>query len=151
MPTTIGIRIENPGPRLPAGVLDHVRRARAGADMTPDVGDDRPRFTMGRAAGMIGVTAAFLRSLDDAGLIRPERSLGGHRRYSRHQLDLAVRVRQLLDEGFPLAAACRIVTLEDRLAAAHRRILALGGTLSAEDDPRIPTQTRRDRPPEDGN
>jgi DNA-binding transcriptional MerR regulator len=99
---------------------------------------------MGRAAELIGVTPAFLRSLDDAGLIEPERSGGGHRRYSRHQLDLATRVRQLLDEGFPLAAACRVVTLEDRLAAAHQRIAALGGRLGPGEDATIPTQTRRD-------
>jgi DNA-binding transcriptional MerR regulator len=99
---------------------------------------------MGRAAEMIGVTPAFLRSLGTAGLIEPQRSLGGHRRYSRHQLRLAGRVRQLLDEGIALAPACRIVTLEDRLAAAHRRIVDLGGTLTAEDDASIPTQTHPD-------
>ncbi|GAB1642477.1 MerR family transcriptional regulator [Krasilnikovia sp. MM14-A1259] len=105
---------------------------------------DVPAYTMGRAAAMIGVTPAFLRSLGVAGLIEPERSIGGHRRYSRHQLQLAGRVRQLLDEGILLAAACRIVTLEDRLAAAHRRIIELGGTLTDGDDADLPTQTRRD-------
>jgi DNA-binding transcriptional MerR regulator len=103
---------------------------------------DYPAYTMGRAADMIGVTPAFLRSLGAAGLIEPERSLGGHRRYSRHQLQLALRVRQLLDEGILLTAACRIVTLEDRLAAAHRRIRELGGTLTPDADADIPTQTR---------
>ena len=93
---------------------------------------DFPAYTMGRAAEMIGVTPAFLRSLGTAGLIEPERSLGGHRRYSRHQLQLATRARQLLDEGIPMAAACRIVTLEDRLAAAHRRITELGGHVVGE-------------------
>ena len=105
---------------------------------------DFPAYTMGRAADMIGVTPAFLRSLGTAGLIEPERSLGGHRRYSRHQLQLALRVRQLLDDGTQLAAACRIVTLEDRLEAAHRRIVDLGGTLTPDDDADIPTQTRPD-------
>jgi len=105
---------------------------------------DFPAYTMGRAAEMIGVTPAFLRSLGTAGLIEPERSLGGHRRYSRHQLQLAGRVRQLLDEGISLVAACRIVSLEDRLAAAHRQIVELGGTLTAEDDTTIPTQTHPD-------
>lgn len=105
---------------------------------------DFPAYTMGRAADIIGVTPAFLRSLGTAGLIEPQRSLGGHRRYSRHQLQLAVRVRQLLDEGILLTAACRIVMLEDRLAAAHRRIIALGGALTAEDDARLPTQTHPD-------
>jgi len=102
---------------------------------------DYPAYTMGRAADMIGVTPAFLRSLGVAGLIEPQRSTGGHRRYSRHQLQLAVRVRQLLDEGILLAAACRIVTLEDRLAAAHRQIIELGGVLTRQDDVDSPTPT----------
>ena len=95
---------------------------------------DFPAFSMGRAADMLRVTPAFLRSLGAIGLIKPHRSLGGHRRYSRHQLRLAARVRVLLDEGMPLAAACRIVTLEDQLAAAHRRIVELGGTPAADTD-----------------
>jgi MerR family transcriptional regulator, heat shock protein HspR len=105
---------------------------------------DFPAYTMGRAADMIGVTPAFLRSLGSAGLLEPERSHGGHRRYSRHQLKLAGRVRQLLDEGMLLSAACRIVMLEDRLAAAHRRIVELGGTLTADDDANLPTSTHPD-------
>ncbi|RZU49715.1 MerR-like DNA binding protein [Krasilnikovia cinnamomea] len=105
---------------------------------------DVPAYTMGRAATMIGVTPAFLRSLGAAGLIEPQRSIGGHRRYSRHQLQLAGRVRQLLDDGILLAAACRIVTLEDRLAAAHRRIVELGGTLTDDDNAELPTQTHPD-------
>jgi MerR family transcriptional regulator, heat shock protein HspR len=105
---------------------------------------DFPAYTMGRAAEMIGVTPAFLRSLGAAGLIEPERSGGGHRRYSRHQLDLATRVRRLLDDGMLLAAACRIVSLEDRLAAAHRHIVELGGTITPADDADLPTATHPD-------
>jgi MerR family transcriptional regulator, heat shock protein HspR len=104
---------------------------------------DYPAYTMGRAAEMIGVTPAFLRSLGAAGLIEPERSDGGHRRYSRHQLQLAARVRQLLDEGMPLTPACRIVTLEDRLAAAHRHIIDLGGAITADDDADVPIHTHQ--------
>ena len=105
---------------------------------------DLPAYTMGRAAELLGVTPAFLRSLGAAGLIEPERSLGGHRRYSRHQLRLAGRVRQLLDEGLLLTAACRIVKLEDSLAAAHRHILELGGTLTPQDDAEQPIPTQPD-------
>jgi len=105
---------------------------------------DFPAYTMGRAAEMIGVTPAFLRSLGAAGLIEPERSLGGHRRYSRHQLQLAGRVRQLLDEGMSLTAACRIVKLEDRLAAAHRHIAELGGQPDTVENADVPVQTHPD-------
>jgi DNA-binding transcriptional MerR regulator len=75
---------------------------------------------MGRAADVLGVTPAFLRSVGDAGLITPLRSEGGHRRYSRRQLRVAARARELVDQGTPVEAACRIVSLEDQLALALR-------------------------------
>jgi DNA-binding transcriptional MerR regulator len=79
-----------------------------------------PAYTMGRAADMLGVTQGFLRTLDEANLIEPARSAGGHRRYSRFQLRLAARVRELVDHGTGLESACRIVTLEDQLHEAQR-------------------------------
>jgi len=82
--------------------------------------DDYPAYTMGRAAEIIGSTQAFLRNLDEAKLIAPHRSAGGHRRYSRYELRLAARARQLVDEGIPLDAACRIIILEDQLQEAQR-------------------------------
>jgi DNA-binding transcriptional MerR regulator len=82
--------------------------------------DDYPAYTMGRAAEMLGTTPRFLRSLDEAKLITPQRSSGGHRRYSRYQLRMAGRARELVDQGTPLEAACRIIVLEDQLHEALR-------------------------------
>lgn len=82
--------------------------------------DDYPAYTMGRAAEMIGSTPAFLRALGEARLITPLRSEGGHRRYSRYQLRIASRARELVDAGTPIEAACRIVILEDQLEEALR-------------------------------
>ncbi|MFD3759909.1 MerR family transcriptional regulator, partial [Streptomyces sp. NPDC058622] len=48
------------------------------------------------------------------------RSAGGHRRYSRYQLRIAARARELVDQGMPIEAACRIVILEDQLQEAQR-------------------------------
>jgi len=84
-----------------------------------------PAYTMGRAAEMLGTTPGFLRSLDEAKLIEPQRSAGGHRRYSRYQLRLAARVRELVDQGTGLDAACRIITLEDQLHEAQRQNIQL--------------------------
>ncbi|MGV9748138.1 MerR family transcriptional regulator [Rhodococcus zopfii] len=75
---------------------------------------------MGRAAELLGVTQAFLRSLGAAKLITPLRSEGGHRRYSRYQLRIAARARELIDQGTPVEAACRIIILEDQLGEAQR-------------------------------
>ncbi|MGW6277046.1 MerR family transcriptional regulator [Kribbella sp. NPDC055071] len=82
--------------------------------------EDYPAYTMGRAAEMLGTTPGFLRSLDEAKLITPQRSEGGHRRYSRYQLRIAARARELVDQGTALEAACRIIILEDQLAEALR-------------------------------
>ncbi|WP_409183965.1 MerR family transcriptional regulator [Amycolatopsis sp. VS8301801F10] len=90
-----------------------------GADKFDD--DEYPAYTMGRAAEMLGTSQNFLRSLDEAGLIEPQRSSGGHRRYSRQQLRLAARVRELVDQGTAVDAACRIVALEDQLHEAQRQ------------------------------
>ncbi|WP_442972589.1 MerR family transcriptional regulator [Rhodococcus sp. JS3073] len=82
--------------------------------------EDYPAYSMGHAAEILGVTQAFLRSLDSAKLLTPGRSDGGHRRYSRYQLRLAARARELIDQGTALDSACRIIILEDQLAEARR-------------------------------
>jgi DNA-binding transcriptional MerR regulator len=82
--------------------------------------DDYPAYTMGRAAAMTGTTAGFLRSLGDQGLITPLRSEGGHRCFPRYQLRIAMRARDLVDQGTPIEAACRIIILEDQLEEALR-------------------------------
>ena len=87
-------------------------------DMLDD--DDFPAYTMGRAAEIVGASPDFLRRLDEARLITPFRSAGGHRRYSRYQLRLAARAREMVDHGTPLDAACRIIILEDQLEEALR-------------------------------
>src|SRR3954454_4769391 len=80
---------------------------------------DYPTLTMSQAADLLGVQAAFLRSLDGSGILRPHRSAGGHRRYSRQQLALAARMRGLLDDGHSLASAETILGLQDQLADAR--------------------------------
>ncbi|MCX5193004.1 MerR family transcriptional regulator [Streptomyces sp. NBC_00249] len=82
--------------------------------------DDYPAYTMGRAAELLGTTPGFLRAIGEARLITPLRSEGGHRRYSRYQLRIAARARELVDEGMQVEAACRIVILEDQLEEAQR-------------------------------
>ncbi|WP_055489521.1 MerR family transcriptional regulator [Streptomyces sp. TP-A0356] len=94
------------------------------AENSPAVGnlddDDYPAYTMGRAADILVTTPAFLRAIGEAELITPLRSEGGHRRYSRRQLRIAGRARELVDQGTPIEAACRIILLEDQLDEALR-------------------------------
>ena len=81
-----------------------------------------PGYAMGAAAQALGVTPAFLRSAEAAGLFSAHRSAGGHRRYSRDDLHRADRARQLIDDGVRMDAAVRIVSLEYQLAAANAMI-----------------------------
>jgi DNA-binding transcriptional MerR regulator len=85
---------------------------------------DYPAYAMSAAAAMLGVQPGFLRNLGEAGLLTPARSDGGHRRYSRHDLEVAARARQVVDDGMSLAAACRIVQLEYELAAVRTELAA---------------------------
>lgn len=120
-----------PGPGAEYGARAHEHReeevdSSTGANGTNNLDDDHyPAYTMGRAAEMIGATAAFLRALDEARLITPLRSEGGHRRFSRYQLRIAQRARDLVDQGHPVESACRIVILEDQLAQAQHLNAAL--------------------------
>ena len=91
-----------------------------GVDRLDD--QDFPAVTMGQAAELLGVRPAFLRSLDAAGALAPQRSEGGHRRYSRRQLALAARLRELFDEGMTLEAATRIVALQDELSLTREQL-----------------------------
>ena len=100
---------------------------------------DYPAYTTGRAAAALGVQQAFLRALDAAGAVIPQRSEGGHRRYTRRQLTFAGRIRELLDQGHSLASALRIlglqddiVGLQDDLAAERARTASLQAQLHRE-------------------
>jgi DNA-binding transcriptional MerR regulator len=88
-----------------------------------------PVYSMGAAADILGVEPAFLRALGRGGLLQPQLSQGGHRRYCRNDLDLAARARQVVDEGMTLAAACRIVVLEHQLRQAQAAIALLQSNL----------------------
>lgn len=108
----------NPQPPRPAKTGRTPKAPAHTVDSLDD--DDYPAFTMGRAAAMLDTTPAFLRAIGDAGLITPLRSEGAHRRYSRYQLRIAARARELVDQGTPIEAACRIIVLEDQLEEALR-------------------------------
>jgi DNA-binding transcriptional MerR regulator len=96
---------------------------------------DDPAYTTGRAAEVLGVRQAFLRSLDAADAVRPQRTPGGRRRYTRRQLAFAARIRELFDQGHTLAAARRILDLEDDLAAERALTARLHDRLGERNGP----------------
>ena len=74
--------------------------------------EDLPLFTVGQVSGMLEVQQAFLRRLDEFGVVRPSRSGGGQRRYSRREIVTVQYVVRLTGEGMTLAAIRRILELE---------------------------------------
>src|SRR4051794_41638580 len=76
---------------------------------------DYPALTMSQAADLLGVQAAFLRSLDTSGVLQPHRSPGGHRRYSRQQLGPAAPARGLPGDGHSPASGATILDPQDQL------------------------------------
>jgi MerR family transcriptional regulator, heat shock protein HspR len=65
-----------------------------------------PAYTTGRAAEVLGVRQAFLRALDSAGVVTPQRTEGGRRRYTRRQLALAGRIRGCSTRATPWPPRC---------------------------------------------
>jgi DNA-binding transcriptional MerR regulator len=107
--------------------------------------EDYPAITMGQAAELLGVQPAFLRSLDVGEVLRPARTGGGHRRYSRRQLRRAARLRTLFDEGHSLAAAHRIASLEEELSVSDDRLRAATADLDRRTDERDSARADLDR------
>jgi MerR family transcriptional regulator/heat shock protein HspR len=77
--------------------------------------ENRPLFTVGQVAEMLEVQQAFLRRLDDFQVVRPSRSAGGQRRYSRSEMIVVRYVVQLMDDGMTLSAVRRVLQLEARV------------------------------------
>ena len=87
--------------------------------------EDLPLFTVGQVSGMLEVQQAFLRRLDEFGVVRPSRSDGGQRRYSRREVVTVQYVARLTSEGVTLAGIRRILELEAQVATLERECAEL--------------------------
>jgi MerR family transcriptional regulator/heat shock protein HspR len=93
-----------------------------------------PLYSVGQVADMLDVQQAFLRRLDEYEVVRPRRSAGGQRRYSRHDIGQVRYVVSLVGEGMTLSSIRRILELEQEVARlnaeldATRRLLEPGGS-----------------------
>ena len=102
--------------------------------MLPFDNEDLPLFTVGQVAQMLEVQQAFLRRLDEFGVVRPSRSAGGQRRYSRTEVTIVRYVTQLADEGMTLAAIRRVLELEEQVKILRAELQALRDAVAQRDE-----------------
>jgi MerR family transcriptional regulator/heat shock protein HspR len=88
-------------------------------------------FLISVAAELAGMHAQTLRTYDRLGLVSPQRSSGGGRRYSQRDVDLLREVQRLSqDEGVNLAGIKRIIELTNQVEALQARVKELTEELS---------------------
>jgi len=92
---------------------------------------DRGVYGISVAAELSGITEQSLRLYERHGLLKPERSPGGTRRYSADDLVRLQRISELAAAGVNLAGIARILSLEDRNAALDERNVTLEGDNAA--------------------
>ncbi|MGW5237757.1 MerR family transcriptional regulator [Monashia sp. NPDC004114] len=75
------------------------------------------------AAELAGTGVQNLRAYEARGLLTPERTAGGTRRYSAEDIDRLRRIGQLLGAGLNLAGIAMVIDLQDqnaRLRSDHK-------------------------------
>jgi MerR family transcriptional regulator/heat shock protein HspR len=78
-------------------------------------------YAISVAAELAGTAVQNLRVYERRGLVSPERTDGGTRRYSEADVERLVRIRELLDAGLNLAGVDRVLELEDEVARLRAR------------------------------
>ncbi len=78
---------------------------------------DRTRgvYAISVAAEMVSMEIQNLRVYERRGLVDPDRSSGGTRRYSPDDIQRLHRIRELLAEGLNLAGIARVLRLEEEI------------------------------------
>jgi MerR family transcriptional regulator, heat shock protein HspR len=101
---------------------------------------DAHTFLISVAAELAGMHAQTLRTYDRLGLVSPQRSSGGGRRYSERDVDLLREVQRLSqDEGVNLAGIKRIIELTNQVEALRSRLAEM-----AEELEQLRARQRRD-------
>ena len=93
-------------------------------DRFPSDDPDYPLYTVAQATELLGVNPPTLRRWEREGLVRPRRTGGGQRRYSRRELEQLRHVAQLAGEGVTTSGIRRVLELEDRIDRLEDRLAA---------------------------
>ncbi len=106
--------------------------------------DDRPIYMISVAAELVGMHPQTLRMYEAKGLVRPQRTPGGTRRYSEVDLERLRIVQRLTTElRVNLAGVELVLRLEDELRRAHAQLERLQRELRDEVE-NVHKQYRRD-------
>jgi MerR family transcriptional regulator, heat shock protein HspR len=95
--------------------------------------ENLPLFTVGQVSQMLEIQQAFLRRLDQLGVVSPDRSAGNQRRYTRREITVVRYVVDLVDEGMTLAAVRRVLELETLVRDLRAERDALRGAVAERD------------------
>jgi DNA-binding transcriptional MerR regulator len=87
--------------------------------------ENRPLFTVGQVSEMLELQQAFLRRLDDFGVVSPSRSAGRQRRYTLREITVVRYVAGLVDEGMTLTAIRRVLELEQLVRELEQQLSGL--------------------------
>ena len=88
--------------------------------------EDTQTFLISAAAQLAGMHAQTLRTYDRLGLVSPQRTSGGGRRYSQHDVDLLREVQRLSqDEGVNLAGIKHIIKLTHEIEQLQKQIASM--------------------------
>lgn len=92
---------------------------------------DAQVFVISVAAELAGMHAQTLRNYDRLGLVIPQRTTGGGRRYSPRDVALLREVQRLSqDEGVNLAGIKRIIELTNQVEALQARVTEMAAEIS---------------------
>ncbi len=95
--------------------------------MAEILSSDRGVYGITVAAELAGVGIQTLRLYERSGILTPDRTAGGTRRYSDDDIDVLRRVADILADGLNIAGARRVLELEDANRALRARIAELLG------------------------
>ena len=98
---------------------------------------DGATYGIGVAAELVGIGVQNLRLYEARGLLEPERTEGGTRRYSSNDLDRLRHIAALLKDGLNLAGIAMVLDLE----ASNQNLRTINTALRAAYSHRPPSES----------
>jgi DNA-binding transcriptional MerR regulator len=83
---------------------------------------DRGVYAISVAAELAGTGVQSLRLYERRGLLEPDRTDGGTRRYSQRDVVRLRRITELLDDGLNLAGVALVLDLEEEVAQLREQV-----------------------------